>query len=209
MGEPFFWKAKNGWYLWTRAADGKRKRVFLGRTKKDAFLKWKEGVSDDPLFSTVAASWLSLQVKRRLREEVSASWLRRVTRTIEAFTRDYPAIRCSRVTPTLVRAWIGAASTAYEHTELSTLKQILRWAVDNGIIGKSSLATLRLSKGGRREVVLTIDQHRRLIAACRSPRSRIVLWLYLDRGYQSELCSFGRGEREIERDSETSMIAMP
>lgn len=175
--QPFFWKAKNGWFLWTKDG-GKRKRVFLARTKKEAFDKWRllSGASGDPLFASVSAKWLQRQITRRKRREVSEAWLKRVARTVEAFNRANPRIRCSGITPRIATAWLGDCAVSYEHSEVSTIKRILRWAVDEQLIARSPLSTMKLSKGKRRIATFTIEQHRHLVSETKDGEFRALLW---------------------------------
>lgn len=182
---PYFWTEKNAWYVYTRDATGKRKRVRLAKTKREAFTRWKAGLAsgqaineNDATFSHVAAKWLAVQVRRCKQGDVSGKWLKRVARTIESFDAKHPSIRCSSITPSIVRDWLGPdASASYEHTEASTLKQVLRWAFkEERIISSSTLESMRLSKGARREVVLSLDDHRALVHAGTVPGIRALLW---------------------------------
>lgn len=152
--------------------------MFLAKTKKDAFEQWRllSGASGDPLFASVAAKWLQRQITRRKRGEVSRAWLDRVTRTIEAFCRVNPRLKCSGLTPQVATAWLGDCSVSYEHSEVSTLKRILKWAVDEQMVARSGLATMRLSKGKRRIATFDIDQHRRLVAETKDGQFRALLW---------------------------------
>lgn len=182
--KPFFWAARNGWYLWTKDRSGKPKRVFLAKTKNAAYEVWEQGLSSgkgflkrDPLFADVAAMWLARQLERRAQGQVGAKWLARAARTVDVFVRDNPKIRVSDMSPEFVRQWLGAKSAAYEHTELSVLKQVLKWAKwEADLIDASPLATLKLSKGQSRKRVLTLDEHRALVRAARRPRDRALLW---------------------------------
>jgi integrase len=179
--QPFFWEAKNGWYWWTRTATNKRKRVFLARGKKQAWAVWKDmlAASSDPLdggsFATHSQRWLKRQQTRKDRGEVSAVWLARVTRTVEAFSKANPTVKCSQITPDVATAWLGQCSSAYEHTEVSALKQILKWCVQEQVIASNPLESMKLSKGKRRETILTLDQHRHLVSFA-PPQVRCLLW---------------------------------
>jgi integrase len=182
--EPFYWAERKGWYLWTKDIEGKRTRVLLDKTKTRAFEKWKAAIRSgdedrmgDPRFSKIAGEWLDRQIKRRERGEVSKEWLQRVARTVERFNRANPSISCLKITPKIAVKWLGESpSAAYEHTEVSVLKSILRWAVQQQRLSRNPLEAMRLSKGGRREVTLSIAEHRKLVAATPSPRIRAILW---------------------------------
>lgn len=184
MAEPFYWEERKGYYVWIRV-DGKRRRKFLAETKRAAFEVWKDGIASgslrngkgDPKFETVAGQWLELQIRRLERNEVSSGWVDRVTDTIVNFKKANPGIKCSAITPKRFTDWIGQVSVATEHTQGSTLKQILRWAAKHAnLIDKSPLESLKLSKGNRREAIFTIDDHRKLVAQSKTPRIRCLLW---------------------------------
>lgn len=179
--QPFYWTAKDGWYLWSRDVTGKRKRVFLAKTKKAAWIVWKDRLAkgtvdvDDPTFAKLSARWLERQEVRHNRKEVSKAWLARVKRTIDVFNAANPGLRCSSLTPEVATAWLGQCSVAYEHTEVSTLKQVLNWAVEQGAINRSPLVGMKLSKGARREKTFSLEQHRKLVSHADGP-IRALLW---------------------------------
>lgn len=202
MGEPFFYRG--GWYVWYRDNTGKRKRKLLSKNKREAWTLWKASIRSgtqmllgDPTFSRVAAEWLLVQGKRHQANLVSRAWLNRVSRTVKKFTQKYPSITCSQITPAIATGWLGAdSSQAYERTEASTLKQILSWA-EGSHIDKSPLAGLRLEKGARREIVISIEDHRKLCRADPLARFRMLLWF-----------CWWTGARPIEmRELEWSQIA--
>lgn len=181
MSEPFEWRG--GWYLWYKDQTGKRKRKLLGKTKKEAFTAWKAGLAagtavslNDPLFATVAAKWLALQLKRLERGNVSIEWVERASWTIEKFRSIHPKIKCSQITHEIATGWLPKGTGAeHERTSAGCLKQILRWATGS-LIASNPLETLKLERGGRREALLTISQHRRLVHADYLPRFRAMLW---------------------------------
>lgn len=179
--QPFYWAAKEGWFLWVRDAAGKRKRVFLAKTKKAAWIIWKDRLAagreetGNPRFSEVATQWLARQQIRRDRAEVSQGWLNRVTRTLDAFNKANPGLRCSSLIPSVATGWLGNCSAAYEHTEVNVLKQVLKWAVQQGLIARSPLDGMPLSKGKRREAVFSIDDHRALVREA-NEQVRWLLW---------------------------------
>ena len=174
--QPFYWKAKDAWYLWTWQ-NGKRVRVHLAKTKSEAIARWRlmSDTSADPYFETVANQWLIRQVSRLKRREVSKAWVERIARTIKAFVSANKGLRCSSLTPNVATRWLGDCEASYEHSEVSTLKRILRWAVEEKLIPSSPLESMRLSKGKRRMVILSIDEHRRLTRGS-SPEFRSLLW---------------------------------
>ncbi len=177
MSTPYWWEVKKGWYVYYTTPDGKRRRKLLAKTKKEAFQVWKESLasvqrnSPDKLFASVANEWLERQQARLAKGDVSAVWLKRAARTVESFTRDHPRIKCGSITESVATTWLGPdAALAYERTEIGTIKQILRWAqIDAPIL------SMKLSKGNRREVLLTEEQHETLVRETKSEQFKHLL----------------------------------
>ena len=170
--KPFFYAAKNCWYIWTRTTDGKRRRVRLAETKTKAFDLWRKGVElghrqmmGDCSMHDIGSQWIKRQNQRHKQGQVSTSWLTRVVATIDRFLRDHPHIAVSEVTPTCVQSWCRG-SASYERTEIGTLKQCLRWAVNQGLVKSNPLAALVLPSTTRRNVVLLPSQHRQMVLSC-------------------------------------------
>lgn len=183
MHEPFFRTDRNAWYIYTPGPDGKPRRKLLAKTKRRAFEIWKAGLAaseavafSDPLFRTVATKWLERQLQRRDRGEVSADWVDRASRTVGRFCGLKPDLRCSQITPAVAVDWLPKqSSAAYERTEVGTLKQILKWAVGS-FINSSPLADLKMEKGNRRELLITLEDHRKMVHATQDANFRAMLW---------------------------------
>lgn len=181
MSEPF--QYRGWWCVWYRDASGKRRRKQLAQTKRAAFELWKGGLAagrtkavGDPLFSVVAAKWLAVQIVRRERGLVSEGWLDRSVWTIDKFSQAHPRIKCSDITPEIALSWLpDGSSQDHERTSAGTLKGILKWATGTHIPA-SPLAAMRLEKGRRREAIISLEEHRRLVAATKLPRFRALLW---------------------------------
>lgn len=208
--QPFYWSKNDGWYLWVRTATGKRKRIFLAKTKKAAWIVWKDRLvantvdTENPSFSKLVKLWLDRQEVRFNRGEVSKTWITRVRRTLQAFDTANPGLRCSSMTPAIAVAWLGQCSVSYEHTEVSVLKQVLNWAVDQGIILRSPLVGMKLSKGARRETVFTLEQHRKLVSHAEGP-IRCLLWFaWMTGSRPSELRQLQWGQ--IAKDCTTATL---
>jgi integrase len=168
--EPFYWEARNAWYINIRMPDGKRVKRKLGDTKKAAFDAWKRmlknGVApkENPSFLLVATKWLEFQSARHARGEVSASWLGRVNRTIEAFTNKH-SLRCLDITPEFTEGWTAEMSSNYARTELATIKQVLKWAVKTKRLAVNPLVDLPLPPNQNRTKVLSYADHCKLCRA--------------------------------------------
>lgn len=181
MSQPFKWRG--GWYLWYHDAAGKRRRKLLAKTKTEAFDRWKaslksgtERASKSPYFHTIAYAWLELQETRLSRELVSAGWLARASRTVDAFLAAHPRIKAESITPDIAVGWIAEGSSqAYERTEAQVLKQILAWAVPK-YMPASPLAAMKLEKGKRRERLIDLADHKKFCREDKFPCARLLYW---------------------------------
>lgn len=182
VAQPFFWKAKNGWYLWERSLDGRRKRVFLAKTKRAAWVVWKDRLAartsshSDASFSSVSTRWLEVQETRKSQGKITHHRLRHVKGTVRRFKADHPGIRCSSITHQIAREWKSNASANYEFLELAIIKQILRWAtVEAKIIPSNPLANLRLEMGDQRDEIVPFADHRQMLRG-KHPSVRAFFW---------------------------------
>lgn len=184
MSEPYFWAAREAWYInyW---ADGKRQKKCLGKTKAEANRRYRDWLQEGQQlrrgqvrFGRLAGEWLSRQTTRCSRGEVSKGWLARATRTIEKFTAVHPSILAKDISPRVATGWLPKGSSdAYEYTEVSILRQVLKWAHDANQIPHNPLAGLRLSKGKRRAGCVTLESHKALVRAARDVSFKRMLWL--------------------------------
>lgn len=183
MSEPYFWSSRNAWYL-NYTQDGQRKKKCLGRTKAEAYRKWKDwlAASDqqrrgDVRFEALAAQWLMRQVDRAKRAEVSPEWLKRAARTVSTFNSAHPGILCKAITPTVACGWLPKeSSSAYEYTEVGILRQIMKWGLDHGQIPMNPLAGMRLARGARRAGCVDPTTHKTLVRAAAGVEFKRLLW---------------------------------
>lgn len=117
MSEPYFWAAREAWYInyW---ADGKRQKKCLGKTKAEANRRYRDWLQEGQQlrrgqvrFGRLAGEWLSRQTTRCSRGEVSKGWLARATRTIEKFTAVHPNKLAEVITPTVDTVWLPKDSS--------------------------------------------------------------------------------------------------
>lgn len=183
MSEPFYWKAKDAWFI-NYMDNGKRRRKLLGKTEREARRKFKDWLRageqqalGNVRFDTLAAEWLARQLARLKRGEVSREWVARCDRTIGAFNAAEPGILCHRITEPVATRWLpGGSSAAYERTEAGVLRQILKWGHDTGKLKANPLAGMRLDKGARREGCVTAEMHKALVHATRDSGFKRLLW---------------------------------
>jgi integrase len=191
--QPFFWASRNAWYINQVGKNGKRTKRKLADTKSEAFRIWKLSLkaatrdASNPLFLTISGEWISEQVKRTDRDEVSENWLQRVTRTIEKFNLANQGVGCLDVTPSLLGEWIKGKSANYERTEFATIKQCLNWAVSTKRIGAHSLTGLKLASMQRRERILSLEEHNKLCRHSSRPFKQLLRFAWMTGSRPGEL----------------------
>ncbi len=169
--QPFFWQARNAWYI-NVVVNGKPTKRKLADTKSKAFDVWKSHLKtatenkSNPMFLTVGTQWLEVQADRFTREEVSKTWLARVSRTVETFGegRAHP-LTCMDITPEFADTWIKGKSSNYARTELAVIKQILKWATSRKLLTTNPLDGHALPPMKARRRILTVKEHNQLCRA--------------------------------------------
>jgi integrase len=166
--KPYYWAARKAWYVNVRV-NGKITKRKLAETKKAAYDLWRTSFQSVPLskenpsFAYIASKWIAHQLRRRDRGEVSAEWLRRVGRTAEVVSKLQ--LKCEDITPAWCDEWAGGKSANYARTELSTVKQILTWAIANKLLGSHPMAGYRMPSMQSRNRILSYAEHCQLCRA--------------------------------------------
>ena len=191
--QPFFWASRNAWYINQVGANGKRTKRKLADTKSEAFRIWKLSIkaasrdASNPLFLVVSGQWLEEQEKRLDRDEVSPSWLERVSRTIIKFNESNQDVGCLDVTPALLNDWLVGKSANYERTEFATIKQCLTWAVATKRITAHSLVGMKLASMQRRDRILSLAEHNNLCRNSSRPFKQLLRFAWMTGSRPGEL----------------------
>jgi integrase len=200
--KPYFWSARNAWYINVKV-NGKTTKRKLADTKREAYDIWKANFQsavlsrENPSFASVATQWLAQQVRRHERGNVSSSWLNRVSRTAEVFSKL--RMKCMDFTPIWCDQWTSGKSSNYARTELATLKQVLIWAVTNKLIASNPMDGFRFPSMQSRKRILTHKEHCQLCRAsdrkfkpllrmawmvgCRPGELRLLRWDQIDQDF--------------------------
>jgi integrase len=178
MRKPFFWKARNAWFVKDGAS-----QIRLGDTKREAEAAWSKLLrqaqsleSGDPLYAIVADRWLTAQRLRHERGEVSQEWLARVQCEALSFIGGNPEILCSRIDVGVVSAWLHSRprslSATTQRSMITTIQQSLNWAVSQKMLSQSPLTGFKKPAAKRRQEYVTADQHAALLDALPGKRNR-------------------------------------
>lgn len=188
--KPYYWRSRKAWYLHVVGANGKRTKVKLADKRTEAFQEYEKYLlaakntatseaTDDPLFSKISEAWLNRQEQRLAQGDVSPAWLARSLATIDRFNEAYPNQLVSQMTPAFVQSWLKSPKANYERTELSTLKQCLKWAVrEANLIARNPLESLALPGMTRKEGILSAEDQAKVLAVAKHLRPLLeVAWL--------------------------------
>lgn len=213
---PYYWAARKCWYINLRI-NGKTTKRKLGDTKKAAYDKWKamlkSNVSseENPTFVSVGTKWLAHQSQRFERGEVSLQWLDRVNRTVLVFSKL--GLRCMDFTPLYCEQWMAGKSANYARTELSVVKQVLKWSADRKLLAANPLAGFQLPSTQSRTRILTIKEHNQLCRAagrkfkpvlrfawmvgCRPGELRMLRWEQVDKNFTRAVLTSHKTARKV------------
>lgn len=156
-----------GWFIWR---DGKQ--IFLGKNKRDAdeafhrlFLGQSTYTAGNLAIEDAAALFLewSLIHNAKVTYEAHRSYLAR-------FLKWYGGKKpCAELKRLDVERWVASVKSfgpAGKRRATRTIKQVLRWCVEEGHLGKSPIAGLKLPPASRRETVLTEEQVELIKSLC-------------------------------------------
>lgn len=174
MERPFYWRGRKGWYVKVSGANGRRRNVRLGDTKKAAYAAWREmqPVPSERLSAVFAAylEWAEGQVEAgALKRKTVYNYGWYLVRLIdEAGDRD-----CADLRPIDVTRWMAGhkwGASGQRHA-ITAIKRALNWAVKQGLIAANPVAHLERPAARRRETLVTSEVHRRLMLHARNGRN--------------------------------------
>jgi integrase len=177
MRKPFYWKARQGWYV--KTGDGSQ--VFLSAEEEEAYDIWKEMRAADGLgsaavpFALIADSYIE-HAKRALAPKT----FRGHQDFLVSACASFGAVRVADLKRHHLTTWLDDNPTWKSdwsrRAAVAAVKRALNWAIDEGYLKVSPLAKVEFPKGGRREVLISDDDHRRMVLAedgGRQPGARV------------------------------------
>jgi integrase len=171
MRKPYYLKSRRGWYLKINKGNS---QIFLSEDKGEAWKIWKEQhcvenpETAEVVFAVVAEHYLLHALKA-----VDEKHYKRTSGYLADFCNDCGAVQVRRLKRFHVNRWLQKHEDWggwAQYAAISAIKRALSWAETEGLIDNNPLAKMPLPSGGRREVLITDEQHSQLMT--RQPLSR-------------------------------------
>ncbi|QEG35916.1 tyrosine-type recombinase/integrase [Bythopirellula goksoeyrii] len=176
MRRPFFRKQTRSWYVWVG-----KKLINLGKEKKLALVKFEQlnscSSSDASLEPVVSVLNRFLAWTCNNRSQKTYRWYKDFLRSFAQHIGK--SLRVTDLTADHVDTWIEAefpsASDSTIRGAMGAVQRAMNWAVGRRLLQYSPLVGLERPAGGRRELLLSDEDCKRIFAATRDEPFRNVL----------------------------------
>lgn len=174
MQKPWYWKERKAWYLWT-SEGGKRRKRKIGTTEAEAFAYWRRlnGTGFDPTFREIRLAFFEYSLNQVRNGDLNIKTLENYAWYADRFESRCGNLRISELAPKHVTDWIAANPTwgpsAQRHA-IITVNRIANWALGERRITENPFRGIRKPAGKRREQLVPVDVHERMIRTAGSQK---------------------------------------
>lgn len=186
--KPFFRASRRLWYVQLNG-----KQLNLGPDRDAAFRKYHElmrrprsaRVSSEAVAAVVD---LFLDWCQKHRAPGTYDWYQS---RLQLFVTTYPDLTVSALRPFHVQQWIDSyehLSTGSKRNYCRTIQRAMRWAEAQGLIERSPIAHLQKPRGGRRELVISPEEYRRILEHVPNEEFRDLLTFAWETGARAQEC---------------------
>jgi integrase len=181
--KPWFRPTRGLWYV---TIDGHQHN--LGPNRDEAFRRYHEMMARPERRRVAANSLLAvidafLEWSQKHRSAATYEWYRS---RLEMFVRSIPAdLRADELRPLHVQQWIDGChgvSSGTRRNYCRSIQRALHWAEQQGYIDRSPIAHMEKPPGGKREMVLSVDEFQSILAVTRDREFRDLLWVTWETG---------------------------
>jgi len=173
MRKPFFWAERGAWYV--KSADGRR-NIKLAEDQEAAFKRWhKQQALAKPDSPAVIVAVVMEHYLRLGMGEVSAGHRAAAGKSIADFCNMHGETPVAQLKKFDLTSWLDTHPRWGDWARrgaAAAVGRALNWAVDQGLIPSNPLGRSRLPEGGRRETMVSDEQHRQLMTRAPLGRSR-------------------------------------
>lgn len=201
MSKPFYLASKDRWCIWIRR-DGKRKRITLAKTEEEAKERWarmQAPPSTTTSWFVVASKFLEWSERRVKADETAQGTHDNYERAIIQFSRYAGNLDCSEIRQHHITDWVASNKgwgPAAERTAITAIKRAMNWAVEQGILEKNPIRSMKRPATRSRVITISRDQHAELVSivdAGYKRKSRQFRWVLIGLSLTGcrpgELCS--------------------
>jgi integrase len=167
MRKPYFWKARQAWYV--RVG---RSQVRLSEDEGEAYKLWQAMVESSQINSarmtlrTLAEKFLVYAA-----ENFTPETLNRYGRYIASFANEHGAEMARNIRPIQITEWLadhpGWKSSSTRGDAIEAIKRIYSFGVEQGIFQVSPVQTLKRPEKARRSQLVTDGMHMLMVMQCR------------------------------------------
>ncbi len=164
MRKPYFRKDRQAWYVKT---NGGRTQVRLHEDEKQAYKIWQEMQAVERPEAANATFYALVECFLTATEtEVSKDYYERTGTYLAKFCNENESTLARELKPYHVNRWIdkqkewGAWS---KRAAIAAIKRVYEWAIEEGLIDRNPVSSVRLPTASRRETLITDDQHGQLM----------------------------------------------
>lgn len=164
MRKPHYWSPRKAWYVWS--ADG-RTRIKLHEDKKRAFEIWHERQAlARPDAVTVMLAVIAEQYMRHGIAGLSDKQRRHVCEKLADFCNECGTKAVCDLKTFDLTSWLDKHPTWGDWARrgaAAAIKRALNWAIEQGLIPSNPLDKAKMPEGGRRETMISDEQHAQLM----------------------------------------------
>jgi integrase len=167
MSKPFFWEARNGWYVKVPVEGSKKKsNRWLANNERDAWTVWDQitsgGTGESLSVAYLLSMYLDYLEDRVSRGLTSPGTLVRRREYIAEFLVHgaNETVSISDLRPYHVTGWLQSKPTWGQNTRhhaAAAIKSALQWCVKEGRVKSNPLDSLSVTKGDPRSFMITRD----------------------------------------------------
>ena len=170
MRKPFYFAQKQCWYV----RDSRGKAIRLNPDEKEAYRIWQQIVETASdlshpavTFKAIVCAWLEEH-----ESQISQGRFTTVSNWLVAFADSLigQASQVKNIKPSTVSSWLQKqdwTSGWTERSALSSIKRVMKWAHNEGLIKKNQLANMKLKEPKYRTRIISPSEHALMIYSTR------------------------------------------
>lgn len=179
MKKPWYYAARKGWYIFVDR-DGKRSKLRMGDTQKEAYDKWRRLLAKqeqhrngDATFAEILEAYLEWALNEVRNGDLSSRTLENYGFYLDRFSQIAGETLVSELAPKHVTDWLAENPSwgpSAQRKAIISLNRVLNWALSEKRIGENPLSRMKKPSQPRRDALVDVDAHQKMLMAIRSSR---------------------------------------
>lgn len=185
MRKPFFWAARNAWFLRVKSDNGKLTNQKLAEEQDEAFAIWQSMIEREKRLanadSLIVADLIDMyasHLEERVRDDTYAqTTLDRRMYQLSSFLchPGMSVLSVQEIKPFHVLAWLSANkawNSTTKHDAAKAVKSAFNWSTKIGRIDRNPIVNVSVESGESRDFLVTPELYRKLIDGTSDGRLR-------------------------------------